>query len=115
MNRTRRPSKSRKTEVGQRVIEALEEAVAYARGEDVPGMRVTTIHVPDINVRKLRRSMKLSQGQFAAKFGFSPDSVQNWEQRRRVPDGPAKILLAVVANHPDAVADTIRGMLKRIK
>ena len=107
--------KNQQTALGQRLLKAGEEILAYARGEDVPGMRVTTIHVPKIDVRKLRRKMKLSQSEFSAKFGFSPDSVQNWEQGRRDPEGPARILLAVVANHPDAVADTIRAMVKRIK
>jgi putative transcriptional regulator len=47
--------------------------------------------------------MKLSQKEFAARYGFSIDSIQNWEQGRRVPDRPARILLAVIAHDPKAV------------
>jgi putative transcriptional regulator len=53
--------------------------------------------------------MKLSQTQFAAKFGFSLDSLQNWEQGHRQPEGPARILLAVIAKNPKAVEEAIRS------
>ncbi len=59
-------------------------------------------------VRRLRRRMKLSQTQFAAKFGFSLDSIQNWEQGHRRPEGPARILLVVIAGkNPKAVEEAL--------
>jgi putative transcriptional regulator len=51
--------------------------------------------------------MKLSQTQFAARFGFSLDSIQNWEQGHRKPEGPARILLAVIAKNPKAVEEAL--------
>jgi putative transcriptional regulator len=84
----------------------MQQANAWARGENVPGMRV---HVPEAyDVRKIRARMKLSQKEFAARFGFSLDSIQNWEQGRRIPDGPAMTLLAVIAHEPDAVERALR-------
>ena len=65
--------------------------------------------VPQIDVRKLRGRMKLSQTQFAARFGFSLDSIQNWEQGHRRPEGPARVLLAVIAKNPKAVEEAIQS------
>ncbi|MBI3664703.1 MAG: type II toxin-antitoxin system MqsA family antitoxin [Acidobacteria bacterium] len=92
--------------MGQRIINSLDEAIAWARGEDVP-IRITTVHVPAVDVRAVRKKLNLSQVQFAARFGFAAASVRNWEQRRTSPDGPARILLAVIAKHPEAVEDAL--------
>jgi putative transcriptional regulator len=95
-----------KKPLGERLIESMQQANAWARGEKVPGMRV---HVPEAyDVRKMRARMKLSQKEFAARFGFSLDSIQNWEQGRRIPDGPAMTLLTVIAHEPDAVERALR-------
>jgi putative transcriptional regulator len=96
-----------KASVGEEVIASLKEAIAWASGEDVP-VRVTKVHVPTTDVRALRRRLKLSQTEFAAKFGFQPATVRNWEQGRTRPDGPARVLLAVIARHPEAVEDALR-------
>ena len=100
-------SKTKKS-VGERLIESMQQANAWARGENVPGMRV---HMPEAyDVRKMRTRMKLSQKEFAARFGFSLDSIQNWEQGRRIPDGPARTLLAVIAHEPKAVERALRAV-----
>jgi putative transcriptional regulator len=97
-----------KKPLGERLIESMQQANAWARGENVPGMRV---HVPEAyDVRKIRARMKLSQKEFAARFGFSLDSIQNWEQGRRIPDGPARTLLAVIAHEPKAVERALRAV-----
>ena len=51
--------------------------------------------------------MHLSQDEFAAKFGFAAASVRNWEQGRRQPEGPARVLLAVIERHPEVVEDVL--------
>lgn len=56
----------------------------------------------------LRRKLGLSQSRFASRFGFTPATVKNWEQGRTQPDGPSRVLLAVIAHHPDAVEDALR-------
>jgi putative transcriptional regulator len=71
-------------------------------------VRVTTVRIPTINVRALRRKLGLSQSEFAAKFGFQPATLKNWEQGRTRPDGPARVLLGVIARHPDDVEDSLR-------
>ncbi|MBI3695349.1 MAG: helix-turn-helix domain-containing protein [Acidobacteria bacterium] len=45
----------------------------------------------------------MSQGAFAARFGISPATLRNWEQGRRLPEGPARVLLAIIDREPEAV------------
>jgi len=59
----------------------------------------------DVDVARLRARFRLSQGKFAALLGISVHTLQNWEQRRRRPEGPARVLLRVAAAHPAAVLD----------
>jgi putative transcriptional regulator len=98
--------KRKKPTVGERIIEGLEEAVAWTRGE-VTRARVTLVQVPDIDVRGVRKRMRLSQSQFATKFGFPPATLRNWEQGRARPDASTRVLLAVIAKHPEAVEDVL--------
>ncbi len=98
---------AKKPTAGQEIIASLNEAIAWAKGENVP-VRVTHVQFPTINVRDVRKRLRLSQSQFAARFGFAPASVRNWEQGRTRPDGPARVLLTVIAKHPEAVEDATR-------
>ena len=93
--------------VGARIIEGLEQAIAWTRGEN-DDVRVTLVHVPNVDVREVRTKMGLSQAQFATKFGFPPATLRNWEQGRSRPDAPTRVLLAVIAKHPEAVEDVLR-------
>ncbi len=99
-------ARRRKT-VGESVIQGLKEAISWTRGEN-DDVRVTEVHIPTIDVRKVRKKMNLSQSQFAAKFGFPPATLRNWEQGRSRPDTPTRVLLAVIAKHPEAVEDVLR-------
>ena len=100
------PKKKRPTP-GEEIAASLREAIAWAKGEDVP-VKVTRIEPPAIDVRVVRRKLRLSQSQFASRFGFAAASVKNWEQGRTRPEGPARVLLAVIAKHPEAVEDALR-------
>ena len=93
--------------VGESIIEGLKQAVAWTKGEN-DDVRVTLVHVPRVDVRQVRRKMGLSQAQFAIKFGFPPATLRNWEQGRSRPDTPTRVLLAVIAKHPEAVEDVLR-------
>jgi putative transcriptional regulator len=90
-----------------RIVESLKEAVAWVEGNDV-GVRLSTVEVPIVDVRETRRKLGLSQTAFAAKFGFQAATLRNWEQGRTYPDGPARVLLAVIAKHPEAVEDSLK-------
>jgi|ERR1017187_2344191 putative transcriptional regulator len=106
-HRTTSKKTAGKQSVGQEIITSLREAIAWAGGEDIP-VRLTTVQVPLIDVRAVRRQLGLSQSEFAAKFGFQPATLKNWEQGRTRPDGPARVLLTVIARHPEAVEDALR-------
>ncbi len=86
---------------------SLEQAAAHARGESVPGLRV---HVPrEIDVAAIRRSTELSQDAFAHRIGVAVGTLRNWEQRRRQPEGPARVLLALLARNPRLVEEMLGG------
>lgn len=55
------------------------------------------------DVRAIRQRLGLSQEQFAARYGFSVETIRNYEQGHRKPQGPARVLLRVIASEPDAV------------
>ncbi|MGA2599526.1 MAG: helix-turn-helix domain-containing protein [Bryobacteraceae bacterium] len=100
-------AKSKRPRVADEILAGAREALAWTRGEKPEGVRARTVTVPDVDVRLIRDSMKLSQNEFAARFGFAPASVRNWEQGRREPELPARILLAVIERHPEAVEDVL--------
>jgi DNA-binding transcriptional regulator YiaG len=56
-----------------------------------------------VDVRAIRTKLKLSQAEFAARFGFSAAAVRQWEQGRRYPHGPARVLLTIIDREPNAV------------
>ena len=60
-----------------------------------------------VDIRKLRKSVKVSQSQFARMIGVSVDTVQNWEQGRRTPRGPAMALLRVFEENPKVVVNAL--------
>ena len=92
-------------EVFGRVMEGLEEALGHARGEAVPGL---VLHVPaQLEVAEVRRRTGLSQEAFARTIGVSVGTLRNWEQKSRVPDGPARVLLAMLERDPGIVAATL--------
>ena len=58
-------------------------------------------------VKAIRDSLGKSQTEFAMMIGVSVATLRNWEQGRRVPDGPAQALLRVAAQNPEAVANAL--------
>ena len=58
------------------------------------------------DVVRVRNKLGLPQIKFARLLGISEDTLQNWEQGRRKPAGPAKVLLKIAAKHPKIVLET---------
>lgn len=98
------------------LVESVQEMKAIQAGRRKPA-RVTRatdlIGVDSPDVAALRAHFKLSQAKFAALLGISVDTLQNWEQGRRQPEGPAKVLLRVAAAHPDALLSVTKRAPKR--
>jgi putative transcriptional regulator len=94
-----------KDELFAELIASVKEAGAILRGESKPS-RQFEVKAP--NVKRIREKQGLSQTEFATVLGISVDTLQNWEQGRRSPAGPARVLLQVVSKHPEAVWDVVR-------
>jgi putative transcriptional regulator len=56
-----------------------------------------------LTVRDLRQRVRLTQQEFASRLGVPVETIRNWEQGKRIPRGPARALLAVIAHAPDMV------------
>ncbi len=99
------------SKLGKRLIKSAQEALAIARGEADPA--TYRVHVPaDVDVRKIRKEIKLSQAEFAAEFGLSAATIRDWEQNRRRPEGAARVLLHVIKKEPDAVRRALASALR---
>ena len=92
---------------GSKILKGMKQAVAHAKGQDVKARHTVVQVPPDVDVKALRTSLGMTQMEFAAKFGFSPGSIQNWEQGHRQPDGAARVLLAVIQSNPEAVIQAL--------
>jgi putative transcriptional regulator len=91
---------TKKLTPGQRMIASAKQALAFAEGQDAG----CVVHIPDeIDVVRIRKKANMSQRQFAAFFGVSARTVQEWEQGRAVPSVPARALLMVIDREPEAV------------
>jgi len=105
--KTSRQQQKRRPTAGSRILASIQEAMEWVEG-NAEAAQVTTVQVPMVDVRSMRRRLGLSQTGFAAKFGFQVSTVRNWEQGRTRPDGPARVLLAVIDHCPEAVEDALR-------
>ena len=84
------------------IIEGMEEAAAHVSGEIT--LPVRYIEVPEqVDVKAIRSHTGLSQVEFARRYGFSPRSLQEWEQGRRKPESAARAYLLVIERDPKAV------------
>lgn len=69
----------------------------------IRGGQVRLVLPEQVDVRAIRTKLKLSQTEFAEHFGFTPSAVRQWEQGRRYPHGPARVLLTIIDREPEAV------------
>jgi putative transcriptional regulator len=98
-----------KDELFKELVASVQEGGAILRGERAAS-RQFIVDGPD--VKRIRANYNLSQGEFAALLGISVATLRNWEQGRRAPEGPARILLQVAAKHPEALWDVVRPVPK---
>ena len=103
-------SKRRLSPISRGIVESLEEYGAYRRGEKtgVKVVRVTPNIPKDVDVKSIRGKLGMTQEQFTS-FGFSLSAIRHWEAHRRMPEGPARVLLMVIARNPGVVLETLHG------
>ena len=101
-------SKNSLSPVARGIVESLEKHAAYGRGEKtgVKVVRVSAKIPEDVDVKSIRGKLGMTQAQFT-NFGFSLSAIRHWEAHRRVPEGPARVLLMVIASNPSVVLETL--------
>ena len=90
----------------EQLISSVREAGEIRRGQSNPSR---VFEFKPAAVRRVRQKLGKSQTDFAMMIGVSVATLRNWEQGRRVPDGPARALLKVAAKNPKAVAEALSG------
>mgnify|MGYP001615934145 FL=1 len=88
----------------EKLVASVKQAGKIRRGE-MKAFRVSDLKPMDI--KTVRKKLDLSQSEFALMIGVSVSTLQNWEQGRRRPEGPAQALLKVAAANPKAVVDAL--------
>jgi len=88
----------------EQLLESVREVGRIRRGEIAPAR---TFEVKAEDVKAIRAKLNKSQAEFALMIGVSVSTLQNWEQGRRHPEGPARALLRVASENPSAVADAL--------
>lgn len=88
------------------LVQSLKEAKAIAHGQSLASRRFT---VDPLDVKMVREKIGLSQSEFAHLMRVSIKTLQNWEQHRRNPSGPAAALLKIVLNAPDVALKTLHA------
>ena len=89
-----------------KLVASIRQAGKIRRGEMRPSR---VFEVRPANIKAIRRKLGKSQAEFALMIGVRVSTLQNWEQGRRRPEGPAQALLKVAAEHPEVVAEALSG------
>jgi putative transcriptional regulator len=82
------------------LAESIKQAGEIKRGQREPGR---VFEFSPMDIKAIRQRLDVSQSEFAMMIGVSVATLQNWEQGRRTPVGPARALLKVAAENPEAV------------
>ena len=91
-----------KRDIGLEILEGIQEIKAFKAGK--VNLKMRTLQAPAA-AKVIRSQLQLSQSAFAGLMGVSLRTVQEWEQGRREPSGPAKTLLRIAQQHPDVFAE----------
>jgi len=101
-----------KKELFEELLESVKQGGAIMKGSMKPSR---VFEFPESEIRELRKNYGLSQDKFASLMGISVATLRNWEQGRRKPEGPARVLLMVAAKHPEVLLDLTGSQKKRAK
>ncbi|MBS4067537.1 MAG: helix-turn-helix domain-containing protein [Sulfurimonas sp.] len=88
----------------ERLLASAKEAKEIMNGQKEPSRQ---FFIEEPNPKEIRAKMSLTQDQFAALMNISVYTLRNWEQGRRHPEGPARVLLNVVNNHPEVLLEMV--------
>ena len=89
------------------LVESIKQSGKIKRGELKPARE---FHFTPADIKEIRSRMNKSQVEFAMMIGVKVSTLQNWEQGRRLPEGPARALLKIAAEKPRAVIEALGGI-----
>lgn len=93
------------------LMNGLDEVDAFLAGK-TDGYKV---NLPEeVDVKGIRKRLKMTQARFSATFGFSLDAVKHWEGGRRTPESSARAFLTVIAKNPTAVIAALHPQLRQL-
>ncbi|QND53798.1 transcriptional regulator [Phyllobacterium sp. 628] len=98
----------KKTEFGEGILQGLEEALAWKRGE----IALETVNIdpmPPERIKEIRKRYSKSTKDFERRFGIPAATMNNWEQGRRKPDPAGRLLLKVIEESPAAVEKALHA------
>jgi len=88
------------------LIKSIKQAGQIKKGQLKPSR---TFEFRPLDIKEIRNKLKKSQNEFALMIGVSVSTLQNWEQGRRKPEGPARALLKVASKNPDTVSKALEA------
>ena len=89
------------------LVKGVREMKRHMADKSIRNSRTKSVDEPD--VRAIRRAADISQSQFAKLIGVNLRTLQNWEQRRTRPTGPARALLKIVASNPKSALEALHA------
>ena len=87
------------------LMDSVKEAVAINKGEIKP---TCSYIVDEPDIKAMREKLGMTQKEFAFRTGISPRALQNWEQGRRRPSGPAAALIRIIAHNPELAMEALK-------
>lgn len=88
------------SEAFKRIEKSLKDAISFAEGKDVKAR----VYEPfGVDVKRIRKSIGMTQTEFAAAFGIGLGTLRHWECGDREPKGAALVLLNILAKEPKTV------------
>jgi len=95
------------SDIGKSLIRGAEEALEYVTGKSVE-VKAHKVKIPvEIDVSAIRKRLHMSRQKFSEEFGFSIRTLEKWERGERLPEGPTRAYLTVIAKNPRAVIDAL--------
>ena len=95
----RKKAGAKKTTFGADLVEGMKLVVAHQRGK----IELEQVWPKPIDIKAIRKGVKMSQAEFSRAYGISKRALQEWEQGGRQPDSAARAYLTVIAKKPDVV------------
>ena len=88
------------------LVKSIKQAGQIKKGKLAPARK---FEFSPMDIKAVRGKLRKSQSEFALMIGVSVSTLQNWEQGRRTPDGPARALLKIASKNPSAVVKALES------